>query len=520
MVSESHGWKQDTKVVETDDMAWRMSEAGEVRSGGKSEEKTADRPGRKAGKNVRTTLLRMLSLLAVNMYIYALVATIRTILYLDDGGIVSALIYACGSITACLSSSLLAGSPPGFAVNLSGTKTFRFIAYALRIRQMDRVIASLSSWLVIAVPAVLTFIISGSAGGLRPLFESAAVCFGYIVSLKLARKAPARILGGVGFCVGLIILVACLELHYMTDVVSYLRPWLFGALYFLIFAYLIVRNQHDIDENLYNKKFVEKSLLPKNLRRVNTVLATFVFLLVLLLSNFKTVVERLLSLVGKLVRIVFQAILRFIEQIGPDAAEPEITEITEDLMESGMEQVPPPSPYLNLVINVVQYFIVLYLAYKLVVLFILKMPAIASTLAGLFRKLFSIKTEPADDEESDYIDTSEIVLPEREDKGGRRFRKRKRRTVRHLRKIKDPAERIRYMYGLILDTLPLRGVMPLPSDTTGEILAKAGGTGGLHPFIAIYDQVRYGGMVPDQETLAKAELHYAKAYEEIRGKSV
>ena len=280
----------------------------------------------------------------------------------------------------------------------------------------------------------------------------------------------------------------------------------------------VVRNQHDIDENIYNKKFVEKSLLPKDLRRVNAVSATFVFLLVLLLSNLKTVVARVLSLAGDLVSIIFNAILRIIEKIGPDAAEPESIEIPGDLLEQGMEQA-PPSPYMNLFINIVQYFIVLYLAYKLVLLFISKIPSIVSALSGLLRRLFGVKTEEACDEESDFIDISEIVLPERAEKERRRASKKKRRTARYLRRITDPAERIRYMYGLILDMLPQRGISPLPSDTTAEILAKAGETDGLPPFTAIYEQVRYGdGSGP--ETLETAEQHYAKASDAIKDKSV
>lgn len=506
----------------------RKAKTAEVRAGEdksmavgtqeKGEAGAVDRPGRRTGRGARTTILRLLSQLAVNIYIYALVATVRTILYHDDGGIVAVLVYTCGAVMACLSSRLLADRPLRVAGKLSDTRLFRFIAYVLGTRQLYRAIAYIVSWLGIIVPAALPFIIFRDAHGLRPLFESAAACCAYIVSLKLARKAPARIIGSGGFFTGLIILVVCLELHLVTDAVDHLRPWLFGALHFLIFTYLVVRNQHDIDENIYNKKFVEKSLLPKDLRRVNAVSATFVFLLVLLLSNLKTVVARVLSLAGDLVSIIFNAILRIIEKIGPDAAEPESIEIPGDLLEQGMEQA-PPSPYMNLFINIVQYFIVLYLAYKLVLLFISKIPSIVSALSGLLRRLFGVKTEEACDEESDFIDISEIVLPERAEKKRRRASKKKRRTARYLRRITDPAERIRYMYGLILDMLPQRGISPLPSDTTAEILAKAGETDGLPPFTAIYEQVRYGGMVPDQETLETAEQHYAKASDAIKDKS-
>jgi len=475
------------------------------------------RAGRRARQGFRTALLRLLSSLAVNMYIYALATTVRTILFYDDGGAASVLVYACGFLAAYLSGCLLAGRSPYIARKLSRTKVSRFIAYALDIRRMDRAIASLAAWSVLTVPAALPFAIFRGDGILKPLLESAAACCAFIVTFRHTRMEPADIIGGGGFYAGLLILGGCLEVHHLAEIVTYLRPWFFRALYFLIFAYLVVRNQDDIDENIYNKKFVEKSILPKNLRRVNTGAAIFIFLVLLFLSNFKAVVSGLIHLAGRFVRTIIIAVVSFLGQVTPDAGGSGMSE-TEELVPQLGEA--PPSPYLDLVFNILKYFIVLYLSYKLVFLIISKIPAIVPALAKFLKKLFRIRTDKQDFEESDYIDEAEIVLPERTERDSRGARKRKRRTGRQLRKIKDPSERVRYMYGLILDALPLRGVKPLPSDTTAEILAKAGGTDGLHPFTAIYDHVRYGGMVPDKETLAEAEAHYEKAYDSISGRSM
>ena len=181
----------------------------------------------------------------------------------------------------------------------------------------------------------------------------------------------------------------------------------------------------------------------------------------------------------------------------------------------------PPSPYLNLIFNILKYFIAFYLLYRLVPVIVRNLPVIASKLAALFRKLFRIKKKTEPTWNPSYVDVAEIVLPERRGKTVRVARRRKRRTARHLRKITDPTEKIRYMYGLILDILPARGIKPEASDTTAEILSKTArekDLGGLHPFTAIYDKVRYGDAVPDNETLGKAEEYYTGTYDAIRGR--
>lgn len=472
----------------------------------------------KAGRGFRTVLLCLLSSLAVHMYLYACITLIRAILLYDDGGIMSAVIYACSAVSAWLAGTLLIGRSFYYSRKLSRVKLFRFIAFSLGISDMDKAISELTAWLVMIVPAAAPFVIFRDYGTSKPLFESAAAVCAYIVALKHTQKMPARIISGGRFCVGLIILAVCLELPYFVDEVSYLRPWFFGALYFLILIYLLVRNQKDIDENIYDKKFVEKSVLPKNIRRFNTVLITLVYLSILLLSNFREVLSRLIGLVWELICIIGSAILWLIEQIGPDGEQ-----IEPPGMEESMSPVmsAPPSPYLNLIFNILKYFIAFYLMYRLVPAIIRGIPVIAAKLAALFKDIFRINKEKGAYVESDYVDVTETVLPDRRDKVARRVRRRKRRAARYLRRITDPVERIRYMYGLILDMLPVRGIKPAASDTTAEILAKAAGEedlDGLHPFTVIYDQVRYGGTVPDYKTLGKAEEHYTGTYDAIRGR--
>src|SRR5690606_28868743 len=151
-------------------------------------------------------LLRLLSSLAVNMYVYSGFAFIRTILFYDDGGFTSVMLYACSILPAYLAGSLLNSKTPYFAGRLAGTKAFRFIAYVLGIRRMDRTIATLTSWFIIVVPAAAVIMFRWEYGVLKLLYESAAVCCAYIITLKHTQMAPADIMSDGSLYAGLFIL--------------------------------------------------------------------------------------------------------------------------------------------------------------------------------------------------------------------------------------------------------------------------------------------------------------------------
>src|SRR5690554_8205538 len=82
----------------------------------------------KAKPGVRMILQRLLSSLAVNKYVYSGFAFIRTILFYDDVGFTSVMLYACSILPAYLAGSLLTSKTPYFAVRMTGRKVFEFIS--------------------------------------------------------------------------------------------------------------------------------------------------------------------------------------------------------------------------------------------------------------------------------------------------------------------------------------------------------------------------------------------------------
>jgi len=431
-------------------------------------------------------------------------------LFSDDGTYTALALYAFCAGLAFLAGSILLDSDRFSARKVSDAKATGFVSFMLNGSSIGSTLAAAAAWLMITIPAAAAFLIYRQQGTARLLFETAVIVPAYIIPLRHSRKAPADILRNTGLYIGLFVLTVCLELPYFNDRLEHLRPWHFSALYFLIFAYLIIRNHENIEENIYNKKHIEKSILPKNMRRFNTTLVCIVFALIFLMFNLKKVVMWLMDLAGKIVSAVIRAIVWLMERITPDSGHTE--EIIPDKA-SGLPEMSaqPPSPLLNLVFNILKYFILLYLTYRLVLLIISKLPAIAAKLAELARRLFGIRGSAQNFHESEYVDVTETVLPQKV-YTERKRRTKKRRSVKKLRKIADPVQRIRYMYGLILDNLAMYGVMPSASDTTNEILDKASGSEaidrGIIPFTEIYDKVRYGEIKPDVEMLARAEELY------------
>jgi hypothetical protein len=219
--------------------------------------------------------------------------------------------------------------------------------------------------------------------------------------------------------------------------------------------------------------------------------------------------------IGKLALLLAQFFLWIISQIFPlqEHAQQKHSAMQNFGMGTG-----PVDPLRNLLGNIVKNFVLLYVAYRLVLAALRRLPGLVHRIPELLRKLFSIQRGKSISENSDYSDVTETVRPVRGQE--RRVKKLVRRNRRSLAGISDPVERIRYMYASLLGLLPSVDIQHISSDTTLEILGKTARrpdiSGELSPFTDIYNQVRYGGEIPDGSELQKAQRHYGRACEAIR----
>ncbi|HEX2944712.1 MAG TPA: DUF4129 domain-containing protein [Clostridia bacterium] len=473
----------------------------------------------------RSVILRILAVVGVNLYICAGFFTLRASLFGTYGGLIPLLLFFAAGVSGFAAGRMLLGRMPAFLSAVSGLRAVKFITFMLNVKNRERFIAAFSAWIIVLLPLAVSIGLYGGSGPLRVLFELVPVTAAYIAALKQSRLGASQIMSNASVYSGFFILVLSLELanisqNFFSDI-SYLKPWLFGVSYFFIFAFLVVRNQEDIDTNIFEKKHIEKSILPKNLRSFNTIAVCVVFVLIILLFNLKAVIMAIMQLIGNLAVLVMKFILWVVGKL---------------FSESGVEQdngapsggalfgfgIQPVSPVGNLIFNIVRNFTLYYIVYRVVLAIIRIVPKVSRKLAELLKKLFSLERGDKSDTISDFVDETETVIPERKQKHAVGFNRSFSPVRKDLRRIKDPAMKVRYMFSIILKMLPAAGVQPDRSDTPAELVGKAGMpqsiAEGLSPFAAIYNQVRYGEKVPDRDMLDNAELNFNKAVDAMEHK--
>lgn len=468
----------------------------------------------RAGTRVR--LLRILATVAVNACIYASAFTLRATLFGTDGGFVSLALFASAMLLSHAAVAIFLRKTPGFIKVLANSKPAKFFAFMLKINDAAEFVSLTIAWLIILFPMLFTFFTYGRVSIPRVLFELVSVILTYAICLKHARFMASKIMNKAAVYAGFGILAVCLELPLIFAELLYLRPRLFAITLFFIFAYLIVKNQEDIERNIFNKRHIEKSILPKNLRSFNALTVSIIFIIVLFLFNLKEIVIAIINLLTDFLAIIAVLLMMLVEWIAPKQ---------EHMMQGGMpgESVlpdlatQPASPLANFIFNVLGHFVVLYLAYRLLLFVLRRLPAFCRRIAQLLKKLFSTQKEQAPIEESDFVDETETVRPVREGSRGGGMRKiRKGRS--DLRRVKDPMLRVRMMYSIILGTLSGIGVNPDKSDTTMEIIEKIPSDDvlqELYPFTQMYNQVRYRELMPDDKMLADAQERFNKTVELI-----
>lgn len=463
----------------------------------------------------RDLLLKMLASTAIVILVYAVAVTSRTVLFGVDGGFLAILLFAVMIIVGHLAGWVFLGNVPEFASNLTGSRFIKFLSFMLHIKDGTNFITTMAAWSAILLPLLATLLIYKGYSIWRLLFELLLTMIAYIISLRYSSFSSIQILHNTVAYIGFTLLAVCLEVSYFMSRLTYLRPWLFVISYFFIFAYLIIKNQEDIDSNIFDKRHVEKSILPKNLRRFNMLSVCFLFLAILLFFNFKSIIIYILQLLGKLTIQIIRGILWLMDHLfhtegtlGQSGAAPQNFEFFGEAAEL-------IDPFKNLLFNTLRNFIILYVIYRILFFLVKKIPGLVHKVIEWLKKLFSINMGDKPFETMDYCDETETLRPAQIHDNLRRLKKNMRKSRRDLKNISDPVERIRHMYSSILHMLPLLGVQPFQSDTTSDILRKTALKGEilkeLVPYTAIYNQVRYGERVPDKVMLTEAEGHFSKA---------
>lgn len=463
-------------------------------------------------------LLKIFAAAAVGAVIYAVAVMIRTAVFGTDGGMASVVYFIITMIFGYVTGRALLSRVPVFAIKFSTLKPVKFLSFMLNLRDAAYSASAFVAWTLILLPVLATLFIFVQQDIFRIAFEVIVVITVYAAVLKYSQFTFSQIMTDLTAYAGFFILAVCLEILNFIDEIAYLKSWLLAVSYFFILAYLLIRNQEDIDSNIFDKKHIEKSILPRNLRRLNTLWVCLLFLAVVLIFNLKPLVIFLLQLLIKISIYIVAAYMWLIGHFlqSSDSAQQGGSAGAFGFFGTGTEIV---RPFGNLISNAFRYAIILYVVYRFLLLFIRRVPGLAQKVFNLIKKLFAIKKGENALETTEYSDETETVKPVPEIDQRRYLKKKMSKSRRTLRSISDPVERVRYMYASIMAMLPMLGIRTEQSDTTADILKKtiasAGVSNEFSPLTGIYNQVRYGGKVPDGEALMKAEGHFDKVVEVI-----
>lgn len=466
--------------------------------------------------------LRLLALLALNIFIYSAVVALRSIIFNDDGGVGSAAFYLAVLLTGVLLLRLLQDEDRPLYKRIVELPAVKMFTFTFNITEKTRFIAAAAVYTSLILPVAAAYLVFGRKGFFRAAFEIFVTLLLWLVLVRHRYSGFSGIMNNSAGATGFVLLAIAIEISILNSRTAHLKPYLFIAAYVYMFLFLIMRNQEDIDKNIYDRKNVEKSILPRNLRSFNTLAVIVLYSVILMLFNLKSVVLWLMDLAGR-ITVLFAGLLLWLSglvfkgmegQAGQGAQQPGFGFM------AGEQAVHPVS---NFIFNVTKYFVLLYLAYRLALYLLHGAPSIARAVVGFLRRVLSWNSRDGSREVQDYDDEIETVKPRKERDRRHTLKTLIRNAERSLETITDPVERVRFIYATLLVMLGAYGIPVEKSDTTLDILRKAlkiqGMEKPLNAVTYVYNGVRYGSLVPGRETLSETEARYMEAVTRIRDSS-
>ncbi|NLD48609.1 MAG: hypothetical protein GX660_15715 [Clostridiaceae bacterium] len=392
----------------------------------------------------------------------------------------------------------LLGKSPVFSEVLFYIVITVFIHFSVRLimRKINDEWNLLLAHFVLILPAAVTAICYYRQGMAVMLFETfVSAIFGFII-VRAYFKEYYKSVESIKVYIAVFVMIPAFTVSTFFEPCMYLKKSFFIIAYIYLFLVLIIRNQSNID-NVFNKRFDKSSGLPVKIREYNTYNVMAIFAFLLLFFNAKNVVVFIFKLIGLALTYVISLILvitsffMFREGTGEFEMNTQVSDILANSQDS-------------IIIDIIIAALAALAAYKLI-------PAIAALLSNLFKLLikyiFHVQEEKAPELEY-YTDTVEIVVPSRNK--GKEERGRRKISIKSALKlaeqIKNPQEKMKYLYGIILKSMSLKGITVEKFDTTGEICKKTDATGEFgHQFrkiTIIYDKVKYGEQLPAQEDIS------------------
>ena len=468
----------------------------------------------------RLLILKILTAAALFLAVYSLILALRVSLFGDSGGVAVFLFYFLFS--AAGTAAGITGSYGGwFSGKISGSRLAGILLLYSNPKEKERVISTILLYLSGIVPVLITLALFLQGNVLRAGFEGACILVVYLLAIKCGVNGAYDNMTTRAAVTGLVIFLLAFGASIYYAPLMFLKSYISIFAYIFLLVFLIVKNQEDIDYNIFSGKYVEKSVLPKEMRIYNLKAVILLFTIILALLNFK-IVAMLLAQIGDWLLAGLRALFALLgndspaEQLAPAPAQAPAANFP--FLGGGAEA--PEHPLSAYIRGVLVTTLLLYIAFKLLLaIYRYVFKKLLPMLIDLIKRFLKPGEKEQFVSDGDYDDEIEIEKPVSDRAARREARARVKKARRDLKSIIDPVERVRCMYAIVLGLLQSGGVGVMNSDTVGEVYAKAAGITGIRESLQIlsgkYEKVRYGSRVPESGELSETEKSYNDIMEHL-----
>lgn len=467
-------------------------------------------------EKLKNFTLKLIALSGFFSFVYPGAMLLRYVLFNQSGGLISVLMASVLVLGGFLAALLMERMESCIFIRLAANPAVDFVFG----KNADAsFLSTFTAYCTCAIPVTLILAMFRDEGKFRICFETWAAFIFYFIGLRAYYGNYDRILSGNRLKFGTAILAASMLYGFMSR--TNFNFYAYACISMI--TSMIIANQANID-NVFFKMNRQLAGVSKNLRSFNVLCVIALFALTVLLVNLKGIVMLFFDISGMIFKVCISLFLKLLSLITIVSKVESGVERGQPLQPFALDDESSLNPYIEFILRMFAYLIVLYAVYKAV-------PIIIRNLKKLWHRFFKylkrMFVSPSEENTAidDYSDEVENILPGRARREDRFFKNSyKQRSFRNLKKISDPVEKIRYLYGLMLDCLIERNVCIFKSDTARDICRKGLTLQNegvyMNEITDIYEKVRYGDRIPPNEEVALTEEYCRKTIEKLKTRNI
>jgi hypothetical protein len=205
----------------------------------------------------------------------------RIYIFKTSGGLLSFL-YAAVIAAAGFTMSLTGILNEKLAERLASGRAAGLLLLYKENAEKKHVFFSILLYISSVIPILITFLICLRLGVIRAGFEALSILIIYLFAVRCGLNSAYTNMSRFFVVFSFLMFLTAYATSTYIHTASFLRVYISLMAYFVLLAFLVIRNQQDIDTNIYMGKYIEKSILPRDMRRFNlqTVLGLYATIMV------------------------------------------------------------------------------------------------------------------------------------------------------------------------------------------------------------------------------------------------